>query len=535
MKKTMVLLLALLLVCSVFAGCSGDSGSSVDAGTSSSRVSTGEESTADSQTEKSSMADSGGSNREETVQLKMCAFYWGGDLNALDDVEEEMNAITRESLNIEVDLQFFDAASYQQQLTLMLAGGEQVDLYNTFIMGYGASVDKGYVVDVEQDGLLETYGKGIIDTMGMDFIEACRYQGGIYCLPNQRDLARGIDAFAIGAQFLDGIEYEYSDDNIIYTDIDEINDIFAKLHETYPDMDVIVPPSASSAVASVSIPVDDVGGDSFGVLLNYGQDSLEVVDLFSSDAYFDYCSRYYNWNQLGYISGDAATNDVSPTTQVSNGTAMAYEVITKPGIRIQESSSSGQEVVIFQVGKDFLRSDAVSGVAWCMSVNSIDKVAAMEYLNELYTNEELSTLLCWGREGEEYVVTDDGHLTFPEGVTMETSGYSHAVNWQMPNQYIAGIWEGNDLDLWEQTQAFNDDAVRSKAFGFVFDNAPVSTTFTALSNIYSEYNKQLEYGFTDPEVGIPLLVERLKSSGLDDYIAEKQSQLDAWAAEAGVS
>ena len=104
----------------------------------------------------------------------------------------------------------------------------------------------------------------------------------------------------------------------------------------------------------------------------------------------------------------------------------------------------------------------------------------------------------------------------------------------MPNQFIARIWEGDSLDLWTTMQNYNDNALASKAMGFTFDNSDVSAEYTALTNVYTEYRNQLEYGFLDPETGIPEMVNRLKAAGLDDYIAEKQAQLDAWAAANGV-
>lgn len=69
---------------------------------------------------------------------------------------------------------------------------------------------------------------------------------------------------------------------------------------------------------------------------------------------------------------------------------------------------------------------------------------------------------------------------------------------------------------------------------FPFDNSAVASAYTALTNVYKEYVLALTYGFTNPDTGIPELVEALKSAGLDDYIAAKQEALDAWAEASGV-
>ena len=194
----------------------------------------------------------------------------------------------------------------------------------------------------------------------------------------------------------------------------------------------------------------------------------------------------------------------------------------------------GTPVAIFQLGVDFKASNTYSTMPWAINQNTEDPVAAMQVLNLLYTDPDLSTLLCWGQEGKEWQESGDGHIKFADGVDAQTSEYYNNVNWQMPNQFIARIWEGDSLDLWERMQNYNDNALASKAMGFTFDNSDVSGEYTALTNAYSEFQRQLELGFMNPDEGIPQLVERLKAAGLDDYIAAKQAQLNAWAEANGI-
>ena len=133
----------------------------------------------------------------------------------------------------------------------------------------------------------------------------------------------------------------------------------------------------------------------------------------------------------------------------------------------------------------------------------------MLFIQTLY----LSNLLCWGEEGKEWQKTEDGHITFAEGVTAENSEYYNNVNWQTPNQFIAEIWQGDSLDIWERMEKFNSESVKSIALGFSFDNSAVSSTYTALMNVYDGYVKALFYGFTNPETGIPEVVDKLNAAG----------------------
>ena len=85
----------------------------------------------------------------------------------------------------------------------------------------------------------------------------------------------------------------------------------------------------------------------------------------------------------------------------------------------------------------FRPSNTTTSLLWCINQNVEDPVAAMQIYNAFFTDEYLSNLMCWGEEGKEYVKTEDGHITFPEGVDAQNSEYYNIVNWELPNQFIA--------------------------------------------------------------------------------------------------
>ncbi len=461
---------------------------------------------------------------------------WAGRLVGTDRIAEKMSKITMEKIGVKVELMPMDAASYSQNLNLMLAAGDQVDLFNAVMIGFMPCYNKGYLLDLEENNLLATYGQGIIDAFRANELNGCRVSGTLYGVPVKKDDASGKFGISIPTKYLDEIGVDWQsmyanpEDEIIFTDFDFIEDVFAKLHEKYPDKVTFYTDPTSTV--SQCLPID-MPADTFGVLLD-PVNSLEVSDLFSSQMYYDLCARFYRWNQNGWISPDAITETNATTTQVKAGSLCAYKTATKPGIRQQESNLCGTPVAIFQLGPNFKGSNAYNTMPWVINQDTDDPVAAMQVLNLLYTDPDLSTLICWGQEGKEWQETGDGHISFADGVDAQNSEYYNNVNWQMPNQFIARIWEGDSLELWENMQNWNDNALASKAMGFAFDNSDVSAEYTALNNVYAEYSRQLELGFLNPDEGIPKLVERLKAAGLDDYIAAKQAQLNAWAEANGI-
>ena len=236
------------------------------------------------------------------------------------------------------------------------------------------------------------------------------------------------------------------------------------------------------------------------------------------------------------MSKDAATETQNGGAQVIAGTLIADTTAGKPGIvRQKEAERGGRDSVVFQLGPDFVASSAPVGAAWSINSTTEAPEAAMTVLNDLYTSPVVTNLLLWGEEGVDYVLTESGHCTFPEGVTEQTVEYYNLVwAWMMPCEYPTYVREGDDIDLWEKTIDFNNNAMKSKALGFSFDSSEVSAEYTALTNVWEEYGNSLVFGLIEPEAGIAELNERLEAAGLQAYIDAKKEALEAWAAENGV-
>ena len=542
MKRILAILLCIMLITLSLSACGdsstngGNSSTADNAGSADNGSNGGSDAAADGQNDAAAKIIAERKESGVYPTVVMAYMNWSGSPAGLTRIQEAISEYTIEKYGIQVELEIMDVASYSQEMTLMLSSGEQVDLFNAITIGYTSSVNKGYCLDLEEEDLIRIYGSGILDTLNADFVDACRISGVLYGLPQQRDMAIGMFGVAIGAEYLDAIGFDYNSmyeegEEVIYSDFAAIDSIFAQLHEAFPEKYVFTP---QEATLSQGPEVDAIGGDTYGVLLD-PINSLEVSNLYSSDIFKEFCTMFYNWNRAGYISADALTDDTSATSHAKAGNAMAYFTATKPGIKQQESNLCGREMIVFQMGNDFMKSSAVAAMPWCINSGTEDPAAAMQILEGFYTDPYMSNLLCWGEEGVEYQKMDDGHITFADGVSAENSEYYNNVNWELPNQFIAEIWEGDELDVWERMDDFNNKSTKSKALGFAFDNSAVASEYTALYNVYQEYVFQLMYGYVDPEVGIPEMVSKLEAAGLQKYMDAKEAALREWAEANGVN
>jgi len=540
-KKLLSLALVSSMVITGLAGCgsSADDAAPVSEAAAESAA-VAEEATANGEDAAAAVIAARKAKAEETGEYQKVVvsfFDWTGAPAGIDRVNEAISAHTRETLGLDVELLIIDSAAYSEDIKLMLSSGEQVDLFSTCGPGYMTCVNNGYTADLEENDLFATYGGELTTLIRADYLDACRVGGTLYGVPPIKDYAIQTACLLIGTEYLEGANYDLSKfetDELGYykASWDDIDDMFAAIHAAYPDKTVF---STQDNLLTQGSCVDNIAGDYFGTLLDPAN-SLKIENVYESDLYKEWADRAYRWNQAGYISGDAMSDKTGASARIKTGSYMAMMAQAKPAYQNQINGECGREMTIFDVGDAFMGSSAVSAFPWCMNQATEDPIAAMQVLNALYTDPVVANLVCWGQEGVEYKVNDDTSINWADGVTADNSEYYPNVLWMMPNQYAAHVWEGDPVDVGEQTAKFNDDCkVKSKALGFTWDNTDYAAEFTALSNAYEEYSAQVVYGFVDPETGLKELNDALYAAGLQEYMEAKQAALDEWASANGIN
>ncbi len=337
-KKLAAMLLSMATMLTLIAGCNNAPSSSTGGAVS---VNPGED-----------PVEAVINQRKESGQypkIVMSAYNWTGTPAGLDRINKLMSDYTVENLGIEFEFIMLDSASYTQNIRMMLSSGEKLDLFQSAPFGYSTVVSDGYCYDLETDDLIQTYGKGVLDGFSEDEFNSIRINGSLYGLPNKRDLAIYPCCIMIGEEYLDAINFDYDSlyedeyKEMIFTDLDTINEIFAQLHEKFPDKYVF---STAPNLISQGSTVDLIGGDNFGVLLD-AANSLKVENLFESEIFYDRCNMVYEWNKLGYISQDAISDDTAVSARVKSGAYMSMLSQGKPGYKTQISGECGRPMVVF--------------------------------------------------------------------------------------------------------------------------------------------------------------------------------------------
>ncbi|MDL2289104.1 DUF3502 domain-containing protein, partial [Oscillospiraceae bacterium OttesenSCG-928-F05] len=233
------------------------------------------------------------------------------------------------------------------------------------------------------------------------------------------------------------------------------------------------------------------------------------------------------WNEKGYTLADTATDATTGQELMKAGRLFTITNSMKAGEAGQTYTATQQEVIDVFTVEPFANTHTAIAFVWTFPEFSQSPTEyAIKWMNSLYGNEELVNLMCYGFEGEHYVVLDDGHLDYPDGVTGETSGWSLQMNWMMGDQFKAMVWKGTDFTVWDEQDDMNKNATRSLSMGIMFNTENVKTEMSAVLNVIAEYRIAIECGMVDPQAMVPEYVAKMKAAGADVIMAEKQRQID---------
>lgn len=509
MKKLLSLLLTSVMAFSLVA-CGSSGSSDTTATNSTPATATGE---AASENSESATTDT-------PTKLVWSLKTWGTTPTDMDMVEEAINTHLLKTYNIEVEILPIGIGDWNEKMNVMLASpSEQLDLVAMNAAQFNSYTTKGQLQPL--DDLLDTYGKDIQTALG-DYIVGGIVNGDTYAVTTIREMANGT-GFIITQEAVDKIGADLS----TVKALEDYEPILASLKEAYPDM---YPLALMKSLPSVRYSMSyDPLGDEFGVLMDY-ENGTTVTNLFATEEYANYCKLMRKWYLAGYISPDAATNENANNAQVKAGTALTYFSKTKPGIELENKNTLGEDVLSVEYRKPIATSASIQSAMWGIANNSTHPQEAMILLNALYSDPILINLINYGIEGVHYEVKEDGTAGFLEGITAETSTYNLSMQWQMGNQYLTYVAEGNEPDLVDQLKKFNDEATASAAMGFVFDQNNVATEVSALTSVVEQYANALETGSVDVDTVLPEFLSKLEAAGISNVISDKQAQLDAWVA-----
>lgn len=489
MKKLIALLLAVLTLLTMFAGCGKKETPAADA-----------------------------SSDEEIVKLKLVTRV--GSWPDQELVQEEMNKILREKIGVEVELGFIGLGEYDQNVKTMMAGGDDIDIVFTsnFANDYYSGVSKGAFLPL--DDLLKEYAPQSYANIPEKFWDGVRVDGKIYGFINYQIIATQYGV-AARADLLEESGFDLST-------VKKPEDLEPFLEYAKNADPSIIPLEMSKTGMFTYLETfygfDQIGADSMPGAVRFDDDSLTVVNMYASEEFAEYCNLMRDWYQKGYMIADAATFTAVADQRKTGRIAACINPI-KPGVEAEFAANYANEMTVQALSTPFVTTTGCTN-----SMNAIMRTCknpekAMQFLELLNTDAELNNLLNFGIEGKHYNKISDNQIEL-----IPDSGYCPNRAWTFGTAFLSYYLPGQATDTWDQTKAMNEEAVSAPTLGFTFDPTNVQSEIAQCASVYEEYAPSLITGSVDPAKVLPEFLDKLESAGASKIIAEEQAQIDAWLA-----
>lgn len=501
-KRTISLLIACILILSIVAGCAGNNN------------------------ENNTNSDNQGSKSPGEEPYVVNFAYHAPKEGNQGEVNELINELTMEELNMKVNLMPIAWDTYMNRMPVMLAAQEPIDISFVFSFSLAGFLEAGYIADASE---YAEYTQDIYEVLGED-LETGYIGDMLVGFPMMNSRATP-SAMFVRKDIFEELGYDVADFNVTTDDMSSFNQItemFANVKENYPD---ITPFDGYRTFGLNVLTYVDGFGDNFGVLENYGQ-SDTITNWYESDQFKAFAELNREWYQKGYSSLDIAVdNELGQAKMRAGNTFAFFATYDSPNATAAMKSQTGYDTVLIPVSEKMKLTTAVNGAMNVVLNTSQNKEKAFEFLNWAYTSKEFNDLLNWGVPGKDWIINEEGLADYPEGVNAQSVNYHSDYGFIYPNQYLMTPWNGNPPDIWQQYKDFDEDAIVSKAFGFMFDSAPVSMEISQLSAVLDKYEDAISFGSVDIESALESFNSELYGAGLEKVMEEKQRQFDAWLAE----
>lgn len=545
-KKALCLLLAMIMVLSILAGCTSKPAETPDTPATSEPAA---DNTANTPEEQPAEQPEEPALEQKTIQLMITGA--GKQANS-DKVWAAFNEQLQQYVP-NTTVEFIDVSfdEYSEKFSQILASGEGVDLaWTGWLINKPQNIADGNLMPL--DDLLAEYGQGIVDTLGEEVVEIHRNaaDGKVYYLPSWQGLCGDRRGWLVvteiaelaGDTWIEDTEAALNKWRNNYTGIEDFQAVLDQATKYL---------AAAKEAGKLGAGINTgrafgwsmyngmysflgVGGAEIGI--TYCDGTFTVKDGVAGEHYKLYAKTMADWYKEGYIRSDIMSIDTSTLTTPKNGeiTDTTYVFSCDPYL-----TEADQEAAIADAGMDMtylpieenayliLGGDTSYAIPYCAD----EPERAMMVLNAIYSQPDLYNTLIYGIEGEDYTKNADGTITTSYVGASPTADDSYGIQrWIIGSCKNALINNGTDPNYYADLEALEATAQVNPFLNFTFDRTNVEGICASILNVYYEYGPQIDNGVAGDnweELYNNYMAAR-KDAGIEELVTEFQNQLNAY-------
>lgn len=437
------------------------------------------------------------------------------DMSHQSMVEEAANEIIYKELGVKLKFEFIDSGAWNEKKNVLISSGEEFDIISDNGTSFVNNASKNAYVDISE--YLDKYGKDILSKVDKNAWQAVTVNGKVVGIPGQSFYVP-YNSFAFKAD----IVKKY---NIDYKNIKTIEDLEPVLEIIKKNEPGIYP---ICALANTPIPMqfsdNEVSSTVDGIMFDIKNDKF--ISEIDSEWFLKRSKVTNDFYKKGYMPTDA----ISKTETISEIKSGKYAVFA--GRRSAEKTSNlyGFECVEADPTYGYVSSGNILNSVNAISRTSKHPDKAIQVLNLIWKNRDLSNLLAYGIENVDYEVvsgkgTDDISVVPKSG---------NEVKWSIWHNWLGPLWDQWD-STWNRTESLeemrklNEEAEYSPILGFYPDLSEFKTECAAISSIQKEAAAVFCTGsMPNYDEYVSTVKKKYKDAGIDKVIASMQKQYDEW-------
>lgn len=489
MKKILAMLLAVLMVVSLFAGC----GASEPAA---------EAPAAEAPAAEAPAAEA---PADEVVTLKWVAVGSGMPAN-YDAWAANLNAYLEEKIGVNLEMEIIGWGDWDTRRNMIVSTNEPYDIMFTNNGTFYNDVSIGAFADIS--GIVETAAPALYDYIPASYWDACKIDGGLYAVPTYKD-SSSTQYFVYDKALVESTGVDFAAAHTMA----DVTPVLEALYAAKGEAVFILNQGGLDAIYASKY--DDISAGLPAIGVSYANGEPKVVSVFEQEDTLADLNTLREWYQAGYVNSDAAILAEAPSYRpafVAQGWSGAAVTTWGPQM--------GVDAVAIQWADTVLSNSTVQGSMNCISAACKYPEKALQLLELVNTDSYVRDALYYGLEGDNFDYVD-GKV------------HKNNTDWTMAGYTQGTFFNVTTLDTdtfnqWDEVKALNENAVASPILGFCLDTTPIADDLAACVAIYTEYRPILMTGTADPADTIATMLDAMRAAGLDDIIAEAQAQIDAW-------
>ena len=434
----------------------------------------------------------------------------------ISTVMEAVNKISEKEIGVKLDVQYLDSAAYTQRMNLNFASAsDEFDLcFTGYINPYRDTVVKGAYLAL--DDYIEKSDK-IKEVIPEYARNTSRVNGKIYALPNMQIMATKSTALLVQEDLAE--EYGLKTEEI--KSLNDIEPFLAWAKEKHPELYGFRTGAMNGGVEGKEYYDDSPAA--YVTVVKESDGSFKTITPVDDEYFMGEIELLRDWFEKGYIRPDIASVTDDSSEQAAGKYAAWRAVYTPGGATDHNLNNPNNRAVAISISDAFMPYDAGSTAMTAINANSKHPDEAFKVMELVNTNADVINILAFGVENKHYNLDENGKV-----VLIENSGYKSGGGWKFGSVFNTYTSPGQPDTMWEDTIAFNEEAIKSSLMGFSFNNESVKTEIAQILTVAGKY-KQVSKGYEAVEQWYPKYKQELKDAGIEKVAAEVLKQVNEWA------